>query len=36
LMQLPKVFPVDVDYQWYCDETISILKDMGVKYDLTQ
>jgi hypothetical protein len=36
LMRLPKVFPVDVDYQWYVDEAVSILKDVGVKYNLTQ
>ena len=29
-MTLPDTLPADIDYQWYVDETYSILEDMGV------
>lgn len=29
-LDLPAVFPADVDYQWYIDEAKSILNDIGV------
>ena len=30
-LDLPAVFPADIDYQWYIDEAKSILNDIGVK-----
>lgn len=30
-MTLPESLPADLDYNWYINETISMLKDMGVK-----
>ena len=29
LMPLPKEFPVDVDFEWYENETYKILKQIG-------
>jgi hypothetical protein len=34
-MKLTKEFPIDVDLGWYVLECKSILKDIGVKYNLT-
>jgi hypothetical protein len=31
LMDLPKMFPHDVDYQWYYEESRNLLNDIGVK-----
>jgi hypothetical protein len=33
MMKITKQFPIDVDHNWYITEAISILKDMGVKYE---
>lgn len=30
-MELPEELPVDVDYQWYIDETVKILEDIGYR-----
>lgn len=30
LMELPNIFPTDVDYAWYVGEALSILEDVGV------
>jgi hypothetical protein len=35
MMKLPLKIPVDLDYKWYIDKSYSILKELGVKYDLT-
>jgi hypothetical protein len=35
MMRLTKEFPTDVDIDWYVNEAVSILKDVGVKYSLT-
>ena len=32
-LDLPDVFPSDVDYNWYINEAKSILKDIGVEYE---
>lgn len=32
-LDLPHVFPSDVDYEWYINEAKSILKDIGVSYE---
>jgi hypothetical protein len=32
LMDLPDSIPEDLNYQWYIDEAISLLNDLGVKY----
>lgn len=32
-MDLPDVFPADVDLSWYVEESKAILKDVGVDYD---
>ena len=31
-MTLPESLPDDLDYQWYIEEAISMLNDMGVVY----
>jgi hypothetical protein len=33
LMDLPDVFPTDVDYHWYINEAHSLLNDLGVAID---
>ena len=33
MMDLTDKLPIDLDYQWYIDEAISKLKDLGVSYD---
>ena len=33
MMDLTDELPIDLDYQWYIDEAISKLKDLGVSYD---
>ena len=29
IMDLPDSFPTDIDYQWYIDETLAILKQIA-------
>jgi hypothetical protein len=36
MMKLTKDIPIDLDYNWYVNEAYIILKDIGIKYDLTQ
>ena len=33
MMDLTDELPHDLDYQWYIDEAVSKLKDLGVDYD---
>ena len=33
LMDLPDKIPIDLNYNWYVDEAISKLNDLGVEYD---
>lgn len=32
LMDLPEELPIDLNYQWYINESINLLNDLGVKY----
>jgi hypothetical protein len=32
-MELPDHFPTDVDYDWYIEQSVKMLKNMGVGID---